>query len=107
MAKNLNLAEIARLLLTKEYKTYLGTAEGPDTTISRSSANRAGSIITGEDEENKKQASGKDIADKMDFDTEKPRGVRDSHPLNFMDIVMASWGIEDVGFDDDDDGEEE
>ena len=102
----MDLMEIARLLLKKEYKTYLGTGEGPDTTISRSQSNKAGSIISGEDEENNKQASGKDIADKMDFDTEKPRGVRDSHPLNFMDIVMAVWGIEDIGFEDDDDGEE-
>ena len=40
---------------------------------------------------NDQQASGADIADKMNFDNPIPRNINDKEPISMMDAIFAVW----------------
>ncbi len=87
--------------------------KNPDSIYNRSSAARKvhkgdGSVnpLTGEDDpnaDNDQQASGGDIAKKMDFDIEPAKSIHNSEPLSFMDVVYDMWGVFDDEEEEDND----
>lgn len=40
---------------------------------------------------NEQQASGADIANKLDFDVEPKKSIQDKQPLSMMDVIYDLW----------------
>lgn len=73
-------------------KRGFNMTSNPDSIWSRSSAARAGTTNK-EKGPNKQQASGADIADKMDFDDEPHRSPMDAQPESALDLTFQTWGL--------------
>jgi len=86
--------------LAKEHKRGYSPSKAPDSIWNRSATHRKArgpafvNPLTGEPEDskgNEQQASGADIAQRMEFDTDSPRSINDKEPLSMMDIVYDIW----------------
>lgn len=86
--------------LIKEKRGF-NTVSNTDSIWNRSAARRV--VRKDKGGPNDQQASGADIAKKMDFDIEPARSIYNSEPLSFMDVIFDVWGVRDEEEEEDDD----